>query len=321
MAVFTEVSPDEARALLALLDVGTLSSLRGITAGIENTNYFVDTDRGTWVLTIFERLTFEQLPFYLELMRHLARSGLPVPEPQARRDDGSILHRMHGKPCSLVNKLAGAHVLAPTEHHCAQLGHMLARMHLAAQSFKLAQPNLRGLAWWIEVAPQVRPFLTPAQDALLMDELKFQQTVAASPAAQALPRGPIHADLFRDNAMFEGEPGYERLTGVFDFYFAGVDSLIFDMAVCINDWCVDLASGRLLETQAAAFVSAYAMVRPLQANEHRLLAAALRAAALRFWLSRLWDYFLPRDAKMLQAHDPNHFERVLKARVEAPWHA
>jgi homoserine kinase type II len=327
MAVFTEVSPDDARALLARLDVGDLVSLRGITSGIENTNYFVDTDRGAWVLTIFERLTFEQLPFYLELMRHLARRGLPVPEPQAARlaadhadGESPILHTLHGKPCALVNKLRGTHVLAPGASHCAQLGRMLAGMHLAGADFPRTQPNLRGLAWWQQTIPLVRPFLCPDQDRLIVDELAFQLSTMASAAAQALPRGPVHADLFRDNAMFEGDPGHERLTGVFDFYFAGVDALLFDIAVCINDWCIDLDSGRLDEPRAVALLAAYDAVRPLDANEHRLLPAYLRAAALRFWISRLWDLHLPRDAKMLEPHDPTHFERVLRARIDDPWH-
>jgi homoserine kinase type II len=319
MAVFTEVSPGDARELLARLDVGELSGLRGITSGIENTNYFVDTDRGAWVLTVFERLTFEQLPFYLELMRHLAQHGLPVPEPQARRD-GTILHALHGKPCALVNKLQGSHVMAPEPLHCAQLGNVLARMHLAGSDFGRTQPNLRGLAWWEDTVPAVRPFLDAAQDDLIVEELAFQQAVAASAAAQALPRGPIHADLFRDNAMFDGAPGEQRLTGVFDFYFAGVDVFVFDIAVCINDWCIDVDNGRLDEPRARALLGAYEAVRPMDANEHRLLPAALRAAALRFWISRLWDLHLPRDAKMLAPHDPRHFERVLRARIEVPWH-
>ncbi len=325
MAVFTEVSPDDVRALLTRLDVGDLVSLRGIASGIENTNYFVDTDRGAWVLTVFERLSFEQLPFYLELMRHLARRGLPVPEPQAARlaavDTACpILHALHGKPCALVNKLPGTHVLAPAASQCAQLGRTLAGMHVAGADFLHVQPNLRGLAWWQETVPLVRPFLRPDQDRLIVAELEFQQSTMASPAAQALPRGPVHADLFRDNAMFEGLPGHEQLTGVFDFYFAGVDALLFDIAVCINDWCIDLDSGRLDEARAVALLGAYESVRALDANEHRLLPAYLRAAALRFWISRLWDLHLPRDAKMLEPHDPSHFERVLRQRIDDPWH-
>ena len=324
MAVFTEVSVDEASAFVSRLDVGTLTGFRGIQAGIENSNFFVDTEREGvarhWVLTIFERLSFEQLPFYLHLMRHLARRAIPVPEPQADAN-GAILHTLKGKPAALVNKLDGGHQLAPDADHCTQVGAMLARMHLAGQDFELSQPNLRGLAWWIDTVPLVRPFLDDSQRALIDAELAFQQQLAASPAYTGLPRGPIHADLFRDNVMFDrGTVGHERLSGFFDFYFAGVDAFLFDIAVCLNDWCIDLESGAMADDRAQAFVRAYATVRPLTSSECRLMPALLRAAALRFWLSRLWDLHLPRDATLLKAHDPAHFERVLRARVAEPWH-
>ncbi|MED5619729.1 homoserine kinase [Ideonella sp. BN130291] len=331
MAVFTEVTFEEAARFVEPLGVGTLTGLRGITAGIENTNYFVTTERGEFVLTLFERLSLEQLPFYLRLMQHLARKGIPVPEPRADVQ-GEILFTLKGKPAALVDKLLGGHQLAPDLHHCEQVGSMLARMHLAGQDFALFQPNLRGLAWWTETVPVVLPYLDDEQRNLLGDELAYQQSLAASPAHAALPRGPIHADLFRDNVMFapadlpaedasvQGLPGRERLSGLFDFYFAGVDTFLFDIAVCLNDWCIDLESGRLVEERAAAFVQAYAHVRALTTGEQRLLPAMLRAAAFRFWLSRLWDFYLPRDAAMLKAHDPGHFERVLRERINRPWH-
>jgi homoserine kinase type II len=194
-------------------------------------------------------------------------------------------------------------------------------MHLAGQDFPLSQPNLRGLPWWTETVPVVLPFLNASQAELISTELAFQQQLAASASYADLPRGPIHADLFRDNVMFEGLPGREKLSGFFDFYFAGVDSWLFDLAVSLNDWCIDLASGALDEARASAFVAAYEKERPLSGAEHRLLPAMLRAAALRFWISRLWDFHLPRDAALLKPHDPGHFERVLRARVAAPWHA
>ncbi|WP_280152548.1 homoserine kinase [Piscinibacter sp. XHJ-5] len=315
MAVFTEVSFDEAAALVSHLSIGELTALTGIASGIENTNYFADTTGGRYVLTLFERLTFEQLPFYLHLMKHLAGRGIPVPDPQAD-ESGEILHTLKGKPASVVNRLQGRHHLAPDTAHCESVGAMLARMHLAGRDFPLVQPNLRGLAWWRETVPVVRPHLTAAQRELIDAELAFQEHVAGSAQYAELPRGAIHADLFRDNVMFEGD----ELTGFFDFYFAGVDSLLFDIAVCLNDWCIDLESGRLDEERANAFVAAYDAVRPLTGGELRLMPALLRAGALRFWISRLWDFHLPRDATMLKAHDPAHFERVLRCRVETPWH-
>lgn len=316
MAVFTEVSEGEARELLRRLQLGELRELRGIPGGVENTNYFATTDQGEYVLTLFERLSAAQLPFYLRLMKHLALRGIPVPEPHAApgENEDKLLLQVCGKPAAVVNRLRGHSELSPGPQHCAAVGAMLARMHLAARDFPLVQPNLRGLPWWNETVPVVLPHVDSPQADLLRSELAFQNHVASSSAYAALPRGPIHADLFRDNVMFEqGE-----LTGFFDFYFAGVDSWLFDIAVALNDWCIDLPTGAHDEPRANAFLDAYACVRPLAAAERQLLPAMLRAGALRFWISRLWDFHLPREAAMLKPHDPAHFERVLRQRVARP---
>jgi len=317
MAVYTEVAFAEAAALLHKLDLGDLTELRGIQGGIENTNYFVTSEREgatqEHVLTVFERLGFEQLPFYLHLMKFLAERGIPVPAPAADAQ-GKILHTLQGKPAAVVAKLRGRSNLAPGVAECEAVGTMLARMHLAGRDFPKTQPNLRGLPWWNETVPVVLPFLGAPQAALIRSELAYQNHVARSPAYAALPRGPIHADLFRDNVMFEdGE-----LTGFFDFYFAGCDTFLFDIAVCLNDWCVlhdEDHDGSLDTPRSLALLSAYQAVRALSAAERSLLPALLRAGALRFWISRLWDLHLPREAAMLQPHDPTHFERVLRARV------
>ncbi|MDP3519979.1 MAG: homoserine kinase [Hydrogenophaga sp.] len=317
MAVFTEVTPLDATALLKTLELGELVELKGITGGIENTNYFltsaIDGEQRQHVLTLFERLSFEQLPFYLHLMQHLAAHGIPVPDPVAT-PKGDILLKLKGKPAALVNRLRGHSELAPTVDHCAQVGATLARMHLAGRDYPRHQPNLRGLPWWNDTVPVVLPHVDAAQAALLRSELAYQNHVAASPAYAALPRGPVHADLFRDNVMFDNG----QLSGFFDFYFAGVDTWLYDLAVCLNDWCIDLPTGAHDTERAQAFVSAYQGVRPLEAAERRLLPAMLRAGALRFWISRLWDFHLPREASMLKPHDPTHFERVLRERVERP---
>ncbi len=310
MAVFTEVSLDEAAVFLHALDLGALQSIKACPGGIENTNYFVDTERGEYVLTLFERLTFEQLPFYLHLMQHLAARGIPVPDP-APGKNGDILHSFKGKPTAVVNKLRGHSELTPSVAHCAGVGDMLARMHMAGEDFPKRQPNLRGLSWWNSTAPVVLPHITPEQRSLLLSELAFQNHIAASSSYRALPVGAIHADLFRNNVMFEDG----RLTGFFDFYFAGCDTYVFDISVCLNDWCIDLATGRHNTLRAEAFLTAYQGVRKLNAAERALLPAMLRAGALRFWISRLWDFHLPRQAAVLQAHDPSHFERVLRQRL------
>lgn len=311
MAVFTEVPFDTASQLLSDLKLGTLSTLEGCKGGIENTNYFASSDLGDYVLTLFERLTAEQLPFYLHLMKHLASKGVPVPDPQADKN-GDILHSVMGKPAAVVNKLRGKSHLQPTADHCAAVGQMLARMHLAGRDYPRAQPNLRALAWWNGTVPVVLPHVTPDQAALLQSELAYQNHVHASAAYAALPRGAVHADLFRDNVMFEGD----TLTGFFDFYFAGVDAWLFDIAVAMNDWCIDLATGQRDADREAAFLQAYQTERALSTAERQLLPAMLRAGALRFWISRLWDVHLPREASMLTPHDPTHFERVLRSRLD-----
>jgi len=310
MAVFTEVPFEQAAAFLRRLGLGELQALAACHGGIENTNYFVDTDHGEYVLTLFERLTWEQLPFYLHLMQHLASRGVPVPWPQADAE-GRILHRLEGKPAAVVGRLRGKSELAPNARHCGAVGEMLARMHLAGRDYARHQPNLRGLPWWKETVPSLLPYVGQHQRNLLLDELAFQERIAASPDYAALPRGPVHADLFRDNVMFEGS----CLSGFLDFYFAGCDAFLFDIGVCLNDWCVDLDSGLADAARAAAFLAAYESVRPLVPEERRLLLALERAAALRFWVSRLWDYYRPRKAAALQAHDPSHFERILRHRV------
>jgi homoserine kinase type II len=319
VAVYTEVGFDEADRLLRGLRLGQLTDLRGIRSGIENTNYYATTAKGQWVLTVFERLTHEQLPYYLHLMQHLAQRGIPVPAPQAA-PDGSLLHTAGGKPAAVVTRLPGSHRIRPDAAHGAQVGRMLALMHLAARDFAMHQPHLRGLAWWAQTVPVVLPHVSPAQASLLGDELAFQQRVATSAIGAALPTGPIHADLFRDNVMFDETAGEDRLCGFFDFYFAGTDTLLFDIAVCLNDWCIDHDSGRLVDELANPFLGAYQAERTLTAGELKLLPAMLRAAALRFWLSRLWDWHLPRDAALLTAKTPEHFERVLRERITTPWH-
>lgn len=315
MAVYTEVSFEQADAFVQSLGAGALRSIEPILAGIENTNYFVSTAAGEWVLTLFERLSDDELPFYLRLMQHLAMREVPAPRPRAD-SQGRLLHRLCNKPAALLERLPGRSVLAPQVAHIAAVGTMLAHLHAAACDFPDAQPHPRGLAWWRLTAPQVLPFLDPARAALLRDELAFLQQAYSD---AALPQGVIHADLFRDNVVFDSDVGKPLLSGIFDFFFAGVDAWAFDIAVCLNDWCIDQATGRLVDEHAVAFVAAYESVRALTPGERQAMPMLLRAAAFRFWLSRLWDLYLPRDAALLRAHDPQHFERVLCQRRRRPW--
>jgi homoserine kinase type II len=321
MAVYTEVSAQEASELLRQLKLGELTHMKGCSGGIENTNYFVSTEREgqtyDYVLTLFERLTLAQLPFYLRLMKHLAQRGIPVPDPTANAQ-GDLVFELKGKPAAVVNKLRGQSELRPTVQHCAAVGATLAKMHLAGRDFPLQQPNLRALPWWNDTVPVVLPYLNADQASLIQSELAYQNQVAASNDYAALPRGPIHADLFRDNVMFDSVNGQPTLSGFFDFYFAGVDTWLFDVAVTLNDWCINLETGTHHPERLESLLTAYCDVRPLEPAERKLLPAMLRGAALRFWLSRLWDFYLPREASMLQAHDPTHFERVLRERLAHP---
>lgn len=313
MAVFTSVTLDDLSQWIKQFPLGRALVLDGISSGIENSNFFLTTERGEFVLTIFENLDFEQLPFYVQLMRHLAERGIPVPAP-VPNDAGELVVALHGKPAAIVSKLEGSSQMDPQPVHCAEVGTMLARMHLAGQDFALRQPNLRGLDWWIETVPKVLPSIDTGTGALLQSELAFQRDFAAGTTYADLTRGPVHADLFRNNVMFVGE----RLSGCFDFYFAGWDAWLFDLAVTVNDWCIDLDTGRLDPARVQALTRAYHAVRPFTDGERVAWQPMLRAAALRFWLSRLYDLYRPRAAELLTPHDPTHFERVLRERIAVP---
>ena len=313
MSVFTPVTPEQFSAWLLRYRVGALVQMQGIAAGIENTNYFVTTSGGRYVLTLFEKLTPVELPFYLGLMAHLAQHGVPCPAPATDRD-GRLFSELNGKPAALVSRLEGAAVTAPTPAQCGEVGSRLADMHLAGQSYAGRLDNPRGPDWWRDAAPRVGPFLDADGAALLGAELAFQ----TQHRRRNLPRGPIHADLFRDNVLFEGE----RIGGVIDFYFAGIDCLLFDVAVTLNDWCIQ-PGGEIDTPRAHALLAAYHARRPFTAPERDAWPLQLRAAALRFWLSRLYDFYLPRAGELVHAHDPEHFRRILRLRIAhadtAPW--
>ncbi|MFH1044827.1 MAG: homoserine kinase [Pseudomonadota bacterium] len=313
MSVFTPVTPEQLSAWLKHYRLGALVQMQGIAAGIENTNYFVTTTGGSYVLTLFEKLTPTELPFYLGLMAHLDQHGVPSPAPATGRD-GRLFSELNGKPAALMSRLRGKAVMAPAPVHCSEVGNMLAQIHLAGRSYPGRLDNPRGPRWWHEAAPMVSPFLDAEGAALLRSELEFQ----ARYRREDLPRGPIHADLFRDNVLFEGN----RIGGVIDFYFAGIDYLLFDVAVTLNDWCVH-PDGEIDTPRSHALLADYHARRPFTPPERDAWPVLLRAAALRFWLSRLYDFYLPRAGELVHAHDPEHFRRVLKLRIahagDAPW--
>lgn len=307
MAVFTRVTEAELAAWLSDYSLGSLLELQGIASGIENTNYFVTTSNGRFVLTLFEKLTSGELPFYLNLMSHLARHGIPCPSPVADRHN-RFLGELNGKPACIVSRLSGESVTRADAAQCAAVGAVLGQLHCAAKSFAETMPNARAAAWRARTAQQVKSFLSPQDAALLDSEVAFhaQHTLAA------LPQGLIHADLFRDNVLFDGA----RVGGLVDFYFACNDSLLYDVAITVNDWCMDV-DGMLDEARTRALLRAYHAVRPFQPAEHSAWPIALRAAALRFWLSRLFNLHLPREGELVHVRDPEQFKRILQQHIAA----
>lgn len=313
MAVFTRITKSELQHWLEGRDCGDLLGFEGIESGIENTNYFVNTSKGRFVLTLFEKLQAHELPFYLGLMQHLAKKGLPVPGPISNAH-GELFNLLNGKPATLVNCLIGKSTELPNAAQCMEIGKFCAQAHLAASDYAGNTPNPRGLAWVEWAMNELAGQLPSTLGALLRSEVEHQKAVAQSPAYQMLPKGAVHADLFRDNALLEGD----KLGGVIDFYFAGVDTFLFDLAVTANDWCIDTrngqASGELNAKLLEALLTGYQTIRRLSAHECALWQDMLRSAGLRFWTSRLYDFYMPRTAEVLNAKDPTHFERVLLAR-------
>ena len=321
MAVFTPVSQAQLATFLKGYAQGELVEVQGIASGIENSNFFVTTQKAgqtsRYVLTLFERLTHEQLPFYLGMMHHLAHHGVACPDV-LKDQKGRTLQTLNGKPAALFTCLAGKANMHPGVEHCREVGELLAKMHLACQDYEGALPNLRGLHWWNEVKDKVLPFLSRSQADLLRTELLVQNEFASTLAYASLPKSAVHADLFRDNVLFDESQGQCKLGGAIDFYFAGVDHWVFDLAVTANDWCIDDATGGFIPEHLEAFLQAYCAVRMPNASEQDAWPLMQRAAALRFWLSRLYDFYLPRPAEMVTPKDPTHFERILRKRRIEP---
>jgi homoserine kinase type II len=273
------------------------------------------------VLTLFEKLKAEDLPFYLGLMQHLAKKGLAVPGPIPNAQ-GELFSVLNGKPATLVNCLSGKSVEYPNAAQCREIGKFCAQAHLAVADFQGNTPNPRGLAWIEGAMNDLNSYLPAEVQELLSSEVSHQKAVAESHAYNMLPKGAVHADLFRDNALMQGD----ALGGVIDFYFAGVDTFLFDLAVTANDWCIELSSGKHGENNnqgelkpelLAALLAGYQEIRTLNQHECELWQDMLRAAGLRFWTSRLYDFYMPRKAEVLNVKDPKHFERVLLARRQA----
>lgn len=308
MSVYTTIERDELDSFLANYSVGELADYSGISDGIENTNYFVDThnsDGQRYVLTIFEHHSFEEMQYYLNLMHHLADHEVPSANPVAD-NDGHYLSILKDKPAALVERLAGRSIRETTVAQCGQIGAAMGKMHAAGLSFDSHQPNPRGPDWCIHTADTLQEKLPSAELQLLNEEITFQKSIRDA----KLPRGVVHADLFRDNSLWDGD----QLSGIIDFYYACDDTLLYDIAVTVNDWCC-LDDYSLDHEKVIVLLKSYNQFRPLQEVEREYWPALLRAGALRFWLSRLYDKHFPRPGELVHTKNPDEFKTILIDRV------
>lgn len=309
MSVYTEV---ERSALVTFLNeyaVGTLVSYEGISDGIENTNYFVTTEQGQFVLTLFEQHDFKEMDYFLDVMTFFYQHGIPSAHPEADKQ-GRYLKTLAGKPAALVGRLAGRGVSAiASASQCQAIGDVIGKMHVAGQAFSQRRVTERGADWRKETAELVSSKLDSASAQLLQEELIFQSHYVDL----GLPTGLTHSDLFRDNALFEGN----ELKGIIDFYYACDEYLLYDLAVTVNDWCID-QSGLIEQSRYQALMSAYTNQRKLTAAENTHWNLVLRAAALRFWLSRLQDKHFPREGELTQIKNPDAFLKILRQHQQRP---
>jgi homoserine kinase type II len=308
MSVYTTVTESQLVEWLKNYSLGRLIELQGIASGIENTNYFVTTSHGKFVLTLFEKLHAADLPYYIHLMAHLANHGTPCPKPVANNDNEFIGH-LNGKPACIVSCLPGKSVENVTPAQCGEAGAMLADMHQAAHGYAQRMGNPRGPHWWSTFSQQVLPKVSPDEAALIENELTFQ----ASHKHDTLPRGVIHGDLFRDNVLFTDG----RIGGVIDFYFACNDVLLFDVAITVNDWCMN-ADATPDGVRASALLQGYHASRPFSEGEIAVWPVMLRAAAFRTWLGRLGYNYFPMEGEMTHTKDAQHYQRMLQQHIEQP---
>lgn len=313
MSVYTSVSQTELEAFLENYEIGELVSHRGISAGIENTNYFVTTEQQgsqqEWVLTLFEKHEADELVFFMDLIQYLATNNVPTAHPAIQKN-GNIIGKLNGKPATIVSRLSGATLdkCFPNIKQCEAIGAALANFHRTGQSFTGQRHSDRGAEWRHETGTKMLAYVQGEDKALLQSELDFQQSLLATSSYQQLEQGVIHADLFRDNAMFEGD----KLTGIIDWYYATNDVLLYDLAVVATDWCYFDDNSGIDKDKLSALIQAYHQVLPLSENEQVCWQGVLRAAALRFWLSRLYDWHFPREGELTQTKDPDEYKQKLK---------
>jgi homoserine kinase type II len=300
VSVYTPVTHSQLEFFFDRYALGSVIKFEGITNGIDNTNYFVDTTQGSFVVTLFENLSMDELPPYIKLLTRLTNYQIPCPSPQLDKK-GISLRMLNNKPAAVFKRLSGIVIKYPTHTHCQQIGLQLAELHDYTQNYHFPINN-NVLAECKLLFDQLDSQLTETDCALITDELDFQTRHYPN----NLPRGVIHADLFRDNVLFDGE----KLSGILDFYSAGTGDLLLDLAITANDWCCD--NGKLNASKVTALLSAYETLRPLHTEEKQHWQTLLRIAALRFWLSRLTHQLYPREGEITQQKDPLFFRRLLE---------
>ncbi len=308
MSVFTPVSHKQLLKFLTLYDIGEVLDFQGIGEGVENSNFFVDTEQGRWVLTLFERLNYDDLPFFLGLMEHLADAGLPCAAP-LKTKDGRSLVELNGKPAAMVHRLTGQSVLFPNVAQCRAAGELMGRMHKATESFDGTAVNTRGAGWRRDTAQTLAAELPEDARKLIESEIQEQSSFDMT----SLRQGVIHADMFRDNVLFIDD----RLSGVIDFYYACNEALLYDLAIAVNDWCMD-THGAPEPGKVKAMTQAYVEQRQPDDGEIAAWPMLLRAAALRFYLSRLEDWLHPREGGIVHVKDPVVYQRILEHHRDAP---
>ncbi len=306
MAVYTEVAAEELDALLERYEIGELHSCKGIAEGVENSNYFLGTERGQFILTLYEkRVRPEDLPYFLGLMEHLAKNGVNCPTPVHDRE-GRVLQTLAGRPAAIVTFLSGYSLRRPLPPHCRELGSALARLHGAGLTFPLKRGNALSIAGWEKLFAAIGGQADSFAPGMAQ-ETGAELELIRGEWPSGLPEGVIHADLFPDNVFFlEG-----RVSGLIDFYFACNDLLAYDLAICLNAWCFE-ADHSFNVTKAGALFSGYNAVRRLEAGEIAVLPLLARGSAMRFLLTRLYDWFNTPQSAFVKRKDPMEYWRKLK---------
>jgi homoserine kinase type II len=306
MAVYTDVVAEDLTRFLAGYDIGQLLAYKGIAEGVENSNFLVHTSHGYFILTLYERRVAERdLPFFLALMEHLAGRSITCPQPVKNRQ-GKVLGKLAGRPAAVVTFLDGMWIRRPTASHCAALGEALARFHIAGADFSMRRENALSVAGWRQLYEACREMAHKVEgnlEKVVAPELDFLER----DWPQDLPQGVIHADLFPDNVFFLGD----RLSGLIDFYFACTDTLVYDVAICLNAWCFEPDNSYNV-TKGRALLANYAKARPLSREEWEKLPLLARGAALRFLLTRLVDWLDVPPGALVRPKDPREYARKLR---------